>query len=182
MTETLKPCPFCGGTDIDTHFSLDGAGNVTTGCMDCGASGPETATPDEEKGAEAWNRRALDAGSVREVVAEVGRAMNKFPTWPTDPLHAAAVVAEEAGELHKAALQHTYEPHKSSLADVREEAIQTAAMALRFLASMEVYVFKPCEQHTQAPLTAPPAIRSAFNETYDANARRRGQYEESRDD
>jgi Lar family restriction alleviation protein len=59
MTETLKPCPFCGGADIDTHFSLDGAGNVTTGCLTCGASGPETSTPDEAKGAEAWNRRAL---------------------------------------------------------------------------------------------------------------------------
>jgi Lar family restriction alleviation protein len=66
LSRELLPCPFCGGTDIDTHFSLDGAGNVTTGCMTCGASGPETATPDESKGAEAWNRRAaLSDDSVR---------------------------------------------------------------------------------------------------------------------
>jgi NTP pyrophosphatase (non-canonical NTP hydrolase) len=91
---------------------------------------------------------------VDDVMAEIGRAISKFPTWPTDPLHAAGVVAEEAGELHKAVLQHTYEPHKASRDDVREEAIQTAAMALRFLSSMDVYLFKPCLQHKQEWLAA----------------------------
>jgi hypothetical protein len=84
------------------------------------------------------------------VMAEVGRAMVKFPTWPTDPLHAVAVLGEEFGELTKEALQLTYEPHKSTMADFRKEAVQTAAMALRFVASLDRYAFTPGAQHGQA--------------------------------
>lgn len=89
------------------------------------------------------------------IIAEVARAMRKFPTWPTDPIHALAVLGEEFGELTKEALQLTYEPHKSTLADFRKEAIQTAAMALRFVASLDDYKFSPGAQHSQAPVDAP---------------------------
>ena len=84
-----------------------------------------------------------------DVQLELHRATTKFPTWPTDPLHALAVLGEEYGELNKAMLQHTYEPHKSTLDDVRAEAVQTAAMALRLIASLDRYRYAPCEQHTQ---------------------------------
>jgi NTP pyrophosphatase (non-canonical NTP hydrolase) len=84
-----------------------------------------------------------------EVRAELERAVAKFPTWPTDPLHAAGVVGEEAGELYKAVLQRVYEPHKASIEDVRAEAIQTAAMAVRFLLSVDRYEFQRCAQHEQ---------------------------------
>ena len=84
-----------------------------------------------------------------EVLEELARATRKYPTWPTDPLHALAVLGEEFGELTKAVLQHTYEPDKASLADIREEAVQTAAMALRFLLSLERYEYKECVQHHQ---------------------------------
>lgn len=86
---------------------------------------------------------------VAAVLAELARARRKFPTWPTDPLHAVAVVGEEAGELTKAVLQAVYEPHKSTLGDVREEATQLGAMVLRFLASMDRYAFTASEQHRQ---------------------------------
>lgn len=86
---------------------------------------------------------------IIEIAAEVERAMRKFPTWPTDPLHALAVLGEEFGELTKAMLQLTYEPHKTSSDEVRTEAIQTAAMALRLLASLDVYVYRPSEHHAQ---------------------------------
>jgi len=86
----------------------------------------------------------------QQVQAELARAVAKFPTWPTDPLHALAVLGEEFGELTKAMLQFTYEPHKKvSRADIREEAIQTAAMALRLAMSLPVYDYKPGPQHTQ---------------------------------
>lgn len=84
------------------------------------------------------------------VMAEVERAMRKFPTWPTDPLHALAVLGEEFGELTKAVLQLTYEPHKVTADDVRAEAMQTAAMALRFAMSLDVYVYKRSSQHAQS--------------------------------
>ncbi len=82
-------------------------------------------------------------------VAELSRALVKFPTWPTDPMHALAVLQEEVGELTKEVVQLTYEPHKSNLEAVRKEAAQTAAMALRFLASIDDYEFTPGAQHAQ---------------------------------
>ena len=67
---------------------------------------------------------------INEVLAEIARATEKFPGWPTDPLHALAVLGEEFGELTQAMLQRVYEPHKATAEDVRTEAVQTAAMAL----------------------------------------------------
>ena len=88
--------------------------------------------------------------SIRaDIAAEMARAMQKFPTWPTDPLHALAVLGEEFGELTKAVLQETYEPHKQDRDAVRREAIQTAAMALRFAMSLDRYQPTLCEQHVQ---------------------------------
>lgn len=85
-----------------------------------------------------------------EVSMELARAMVKFPTWPTDPLHALAVLGEEFGELTKDALQLTYEPHKTSPENVRKEAIQTAAMAIRFAISLDRYEYRQAEQHKQS--------------------------------
>jgi NTP pyrophosphatase (non-canonical NTP hydrolase) len=88
--------------------------------------------------------------SIRaDIAAEMARAMQKFPTWPTDPLHALAVLGEEFGELTKAVLQETYEQHKQDRDAVRKEAIQTAAMALRFAMSLDRYQPSPCGQHVQ---------------------------------
>lgn len=84
-----------------------------------------------------------------EVIAEVERATRKFPTWPTDPLHALAVLGEEFGELAKATLQVIYEPDKASAEEVRAEAIQVAAMALRFIASLDRYTYTRSQQHRQ---------------------------------
>ena len=96
---------------------------------------------------------AMD-GVAGLVLAEVAKATAKFPTWPTDPLHAVAVLGEEFGELTKAVLQSVYEPHKVKPGDVREEAVQTAAMALRFLMSLNRYEYTPGAQHSQAALAA----------------------------
>lgn len=68
------------------------------------------------------------------VYAELQRATTKFPYWPTDPIHAAAVVAEESGELSRAVLMNTYEKHKVSGNEPKEEAVQTIVTAIRFLA------------------------------------------------
>lgn len=94
------------------------------------------------------NESDLSAGYA-DISAELDRAIAKFQEWPSDPLHAAAVVMEEAGELVKAVLEACYEPHKSNPADVRTEAIQVAAMAMRFLRSMNEYKFQAGVQHRQ---------------------------------
>lgn len=84
--------------------------------------------------------------NVKLVTDELKRAIAKFPTWPEDPLHAVAVVNEEVGELNKAVLQETYESSKNGQNDVRDEAIQAAAMALRFIMHLGDYKFRGCPQ------------------------------------
>ena len=84
-----------------------------------------------------------------EIFAELDRAIDKFPTWPSDPLHAIAVLGEEYGELVKGVLQLVYEPHKTNLEAVRQEAVQTAAMAIRFMVSFDVYNYQKSQQHGQ---------------------------------
>lgn len=85
----------------------------------------------------------------QEVQQELDKAIAKFPTWPNDPLHAIAVLGEEFGELTKDVLQFTYEPSKTNRDNIRKEAIQTAAMAIRFLASLDQYEYRKSEQHEQ---------------------------------
>lgn len=87
-----------------------------------------------------------------EVTLELGRATGKFPQYPTDPLHAIAILQEEVGELTKAVLQATYEPEKGSRAHIKEEALQVAAMAIRFLLSTDEYIHQKSEQHFQPTL------------------------------
>lgn len=87
--------------------------------------------------------------STSEIIADIEKeldaACRKFPSWPADPLHALAVLGEEYGELVRAALQRTYDRNVSA-ADVRAEAIQVAAMAIRFIRAMPHYDFAASEQ------------------------------------
>ncbi len=87
---------------------------------------------------------------LQQVRQELDIASHKFPTWPVDPLHAVAIVSEESGELVKSVMQHVYEPEKSTLEDIRTEAVQTAAMAIRFIASLEEYNFERSAELTQS--------------------------------
>ncbi|USN16386.1 hypothetical protein PLUTO_00700 [Luteibacter phage vB_LflM-Pluto] len=88
---------------------------------------------------------------LNSILEELNRAIRKFPTWPTDPLHAVNVLNEEVGELNRAVLQQVYEPHKNKAGtvEVRDEALQSAAMAVRFLLSLPKYRFAPTDQHQQ---------------------------------
>lgn len=103
-------------------------------------------------------QRALIGPEAADTLKEVKKAMLKFPTWPTDPLHAFAVVGEEFGECQKEILQLTYEPHKSTLESARKEAVQMAAMALRFLMSFDRYEFAPGVQHQQIESVNMPVL------------------------
>lgn len=85
-----------------------------------------------------------------EVEPELRRAVNKFPMWPDDMLHATAIIGEEYGELIKDVLQYHYEPAKAkSIESIRAEAIQTIAMLHRFLNSLDThkYVQPSLDQH-----------------------------------
>lgn len=148
----LHPCPFCGSTDL--HPAPRIGYPVWVECNRCEATGPQKLTAREAE--QGWNDRAAITiqgdGSAQiiineEVRREMQRAIRKFPTWPTDPLHALGVVTEEHGEVAKAVLQHIYEG--GARGEIAKESIQLAAMSLRFAASLEAYQYIPSIQHVQ---------------------------------
>lgn len=65
------------------------------------------------------------------VLEQIRIAELKHPDWPEDIIHAAAIIAEESGEVVQAALQFVYEGTRIS--EVRAEAVQTAAVCMRLL-------------------------------------------------
>ena len=71
------------------------------------------------------------------IMLELRRAESKHPSWPTDAIHASAIVAEESGELSRAALQWVYEG--GNIDEAQKEAIQTAVTAIRFLKGLPSY-------------------------------------------
>lgn len=70
------------------------------------------------------------------ILAELERAETLHPDWPRDPVHQAAIVAEEAGEFVQASLNHHYDNGTQNR--MVTEAVHTAAVALRFLINMEL--------------------------------------------
>ncbi len=90
---------------------------------------------------------------INDLERTLGKALRKFPEWPTDPQHAANVIGEEYGELQKALLEHTYEQDKGvTIEDIRNEALQTMAMCHRFISALDdgAYKFEPSEQYRQS--------------------------------
>ena len=73
-----------------------------------------------------------------DIIDELLAAEKKFPGFPDDAVHAAAIVAEEAGELTRASLDFHY-GRETSREEMRKEAAQTAAMAIRFLVHLDEY-------------------------------------------
>ena len=69
------------------------------------------------------------------VLNELNRAEEAHPDWSGDPVRAAAIVAEESGELVKAVLDR--EEKNTSRYAIITEAVQTAASAIRFLKNFE---------------------------------------------
>ena len=67
---------------------------------------------------------------------ELQKAIKKHPDYPTDMYKQVAILNEESGEVTKAVLH--YHDEGGSLADVREELLQTAAMCMRMLNALDV--------------------------------------------
>ncbi len=80
---------------------------------------------------------------IDEVFGALRKAEAKHPGWPMDPIHAAAIVGEEAGELTRAALQYHYEGVDSD--PMLQEAAETAAMAIRFLINARLHGYDTVE-------------------------------------
>jgi hypothetical protein len=69
--------------------------------------------------------------AIELIIYELRSAQKQHPYFPTDPIHAVAIMAEEAGEAVQASLDFTYGgKHAEKL---QKEIIQTGAMAVRNL-------------------------------------------------
>jgi hypothetical protein len=75
---------------------------------------------------------------IRIIMQELRRAEEKHPSFPIDPVHASAIIAEECGELTQAALQYYYDDKPG--ARMVDEAVQVGAMAIRFVLNSSLYV------------------------------------------
>lgn len=69
--------------------------------------------------------------AIELIIQELRSAQKQHPLFPTDPIHATGIMAEEAGEAVQAAHDFTYGgKHAEKL---EKEIIQTGAMAVRNL-------------------------------------------------
>lgn len=85
-------------------------------------------------GITALYRHPVDYPTIVPILAEVERARRKHPVWPaTDHIHVAAIVCEESGELMKATLEFKEGKLGATIDNIHEEAVQTAATAIRLL-------------------------------------------------
>jgi len=73
--------------------------------------------------------------AITLIFRELRKAEEKHPQWPDDPVHAVAILVEEAGEAMKEALDIHYRGKANE--DLVKELAQTGAMALRALINIE---------------------------------------------
>ena len=72
-----------------------------------------------------------ESEALAAITARLNEARGLHPSWPSDRIHQVAIMAEEAGESVKAAIDAHY--HDGSYHDLFWEVQQTAAMCLRIL-------------------------------------------------
>jgi hypothetical protein len=72
--------------------------------------------------------------AIEMIIAELRRAEIIHPFWPTDIIHQAATLGEEAGEVLQEANNYVYEG--GSKDQVVKECIHTGAMAIRMLVNL----------------------------------------------
>lgn len=71
---------------------------------------------------------------IEMIFTELKLAEEKHPCWPDDIIHAAAILAEESGEVVKDALDVHYQG--ISPENLKIEVAQVGAMAIRMLMNL----------------------------------------------
>ena len=72
------------------------------------------------------------------ILNELKAAKEKWPNWVIDPVHASGILNEEAGETMQASLDFCYS--NGSIEQMKKEAAQAGAMAIRFLENIDSYL------------------------------------------
>jgi len=79
------------------------------------------------------NKASIEFQIITDAMNELARARRRYPEWPTDIVHATVVMVEESTEALKSANEIKWNHKHTSLADLRDEIIQTIAMCLRLI-------------------------------------------------
>jgi hypothetical protein len=80
-------------------------------------------------------KKKVEVIALEKILTELQKAEEKFPGFPKDIIHCSAILAEECGEVSKAAIDYYYGgPSKHE--ELRVEIAQAGALALRFLIRM----------------------------------------------
>lgn len=77
-----------------------------------------------------------EQSAVEALLNELHDAEIQHPSWPEEAVHAAAIVVEEAGELLRDTATYEENGDAKLITNMQIEAVQTGAMALRFLKNL----------------------------------------------
>ena len=78
---------------------------------------------------------------LADVLLKLDEMKVKYPEWPSNPLYAASMIGKEYSQLIADVLCLVLKSDYSKISDVKENAIQTAAVCLRFLLNINSYQF-----------------------------------------
>ena len=129
-----SPCEPCGGSYHAPAYTVIREGEMHT--FDIISNHPTV----EREPIMAVTIHGDDAQIISAILAELEKANEKHGPMPENHIEAAAVVAEESGELIRAALHHKFEkdgrPESELINNMITESIQTGAMAIKMIQSL----------------------------------------------
>lgn len=78
MSEELKPCPFCGSSELLGFETSHEGGWTIVKCRKCGCSGSTGLSTSEQEAAAFWNRRATHHAPTEQVEVVENRKLDKL--------------------------------------------------------------------------------------------------------
>lgn len=75
--------------------------------------------------------------AINDMLEELGAAEQVHPHWPEEVIHAGAILTEEAGECLRDCVTYDETGIPDLITSMRQEAVQTGAMAIRFIKNLK---------------------------------------------
>lgn len=131
----MKPCPNCKSTQT---YVADRCNYVV--CRNCHMTGPTAPDNEDETAERLWDalpRENNHSLALTNILEERIRQDQKWGEQNHDPYIYLTILVEEVGEFAQAALQTQFGGKHGGLDHLREEAVQTAAVALAIVECLD---------------------------------------------